>query len=67
MSFLCCAALRAPEGLERAREMTPCERRPGDKADACVVAETVHFALFFAVEETVVVLHWAIALVCISP
>lgn len=44
------------EFLRRARKMPAAERRPGDQADAGGVAKCVHFALFFTVEEVVVVL-----------
>lgn len=37
--------------------MSSAEWRPGDYTNACVIAESVHFTLFFSVEEVVVVLH----------
>lgn len=40
-----------------AGEVAAAQRRPGDEADARVVAEAVHLALLLAVQQVVVVLH----------
>lgn len=51
------APCRRSKSLQRPRQMPPAQRRPGDQTYACRVAEGVHLALFFAVEQVVVVLH----------
>ena len=48
---------RRPERLQRPRQVPPAERRPRNQAHARRIAEGVHLALLFAVQQVVVVLH----------
>ena len=51
------AARRRPESLQRPCQVPAAQRRPRDQPDPRSVAEGVHLALLFAVEQVVVVLH----------
>lgn len=51
--FLTCGGI----GAERSCEKTTVQWRPWDQAYASLVAVWVHFALFFPVAKTVVILH----------